>query len=326
MAKTRNKWMAPKRPLADSPAARYIGRLGPGSRRAMQQALVTIAGVLGGDGADPMRLRWEMLRRADTVAIRAELKARFAPATANKMLSALRGVLRNARDMGLLNERDYQTAASIEMIIPADNQPERQRPVGPVEVERLFAACTRDDRAGSRRDAAALVIFLSSGLRRAEAAMLDVADYDRRTGRLHIRGERPEYDRVVSLGKPARLAVKRWLEIRSDEPGPLLLPIGRGGLIQFRRMTDQAVYDILGRIARRAGLSNITSRNLRRAYVVSLIGSGRTLEEVQYLAGHASWVTTASYQQLADSQETEGYDVLNLPYHPSTVKRSEQMR
>jgi site-specific recombinase XerD len=242
------------------------------------------------------------------------LKDRFAPATANKMLSALRGVLRTARDMGLMSERDYQTAASLELIAPESKALEHQHPVGLSEVERLFAACTRDDRAGSRRDAAALAIFLSSGLRRAEAAMLNVADYDRRTGRLHIRGERPEYNRIVELGKSARKALDHWLDIRSDEPGPLLLPIGRGGLIQFRQVTDQAVYDILNRVARRAGLGAITSRDLRRAYVKSLIRTGRKLEEVQYLVGHASWVTTASYRQLAEADMREGYNVQNLPY------------
>ncbi len=51
---------------------------------------------------------------------------------------------------------------------------------------------------------ALLAVFLSSGLRRAEAAALEVADYDAASGRLHIRGERPEYDRLVDLPIPAR--------------------------------------------------------------------------------------------------------------------------
>jgi hypothetical protein len=43
-----------------------------------------------GEGANPVAFRWERFRRADTIKIRCELRERFAPATANKMLAALR--------------------------------------------------------------------------------------------------------------------------------------------------------------------------------------------------------------------------------------------
>jgi len=307
-------WTDPTRTLGQSPGAVYLGSLGAGSRRTMQQSLVSLAAIVAGDGADPVRLRWEKLRRADTVAIRTELRARFAPATANKMLSALRGVLRTARRMNLIAESDYQTAASLEQIAAAVPAPPRN--VGNKELAKLFDACVKRDNAAHRRDAALLAIFLSTGLRRTEAAMLDVADYDAGTGRLHIRGERPEYDRLVDLPVAARAAVRHWLALRSDEPGPLILPVDRGGLIRFRRLTDQAVYDILGRIAARAALPAITGRDLRRAYVISLIRSGKDLREVQYLTGHASWITTTSYEALSRETTTGVYDLDRLPYKP----------
>jgi integrase len=310
MAKQRGSdWLDADRILALSPAAAYLGSTGKGSHRTVQQSMSVLAGLVAGDGTDPMKFRWEALTRADTVLMRSTLKERYAPATANKMLSVLRGVLRTARDLGLMKEGQYQTSASLELIKAA--KPEAAAPVDDNAVTKLLNACLDEPGASGHRDAAMLVIFLCSGLRRAEAAALDVGDYDPKTGQLHIRGERPEYDRVVTLAKAPRRVLAAWLEVRTAEPGPLLTPVDRGGLIRFRRMTDQAVYDIFGRIALRAGLANVTLRDLRRAYVVSLIRSGKPVSEVQYLTGHASWVTTAAYRGLAEDETAPRYD-LNL--------------
>jgi integrase/recombinase XerD len=314
----------------------YLASIGEGSRRTIHQSLASLASMIvqsevetataakgspstrgrakaGGEGTDPITLRWEHLRRADTAKLRVELKDRYAPSTANKMLSALRRVLRTCRDMKLMTEADFQVAASLEWV-KASPQAQEGTPVTPAIVHQLFEACATDFTASGRRDAAMLAIFLSSGLRRAEAAQLDMRDYDPKTGRLHIRGERPEYDRLVTIGPPARQAMDDWLDIRSIEPGPLVLPVDRGGIIRFRRMTDQAVYDIFTRVATRAHVEGVTLRDLRRAYVISLIRGGRAMEEVQYMTGHASWFTTTTYQALADRQDQEGYDVEQLPY------------
>ncbi len=298
------KWVESGRSLARSPAATYLAKVGAGSRRTVQQSFTSLASMLAGEGADPHKVKWEQLTRADTVKLRTLLKEKFAPATANKMLSVLRGTLRAARDMRMMKEGEFQTAASLELI--KASAPAECVPVTNQIVASLFKACAAD--AAGRRDAAMLAIFLSSGLRRAEAAALDMGDYDPRSGRLHIRGERPEYDRMVTLPRPARKALADWIRIRTTEPGPLLLPIDRGGLMQFRRMTDQAIYDIFGRIADRAGVKNLTLRDVRRSYVISLIRSGKEPDEVQYLIGHASWFTTATYKELAENTAIRGIE------------------
>ncbi|HYE60714.1 MAG TPA: site-specific integrase [Phycisphaerales bacterium] len=313
-----NPWLDPERTMAGSPAAKYLSSLGKGSRRTVQESLARLAAMLTGiEKVDPFKVRWERLRREQTVKLRAELMEQLAPATANKVLSVLRGVLRTCRDMGLLGEGEFQTAASLERVKP--KPPAEAVPVSEAVLRVMFKACLDDRTASGRRDAALLALFASTGLRRAEAVALDVGDYDPRSGQLHIRGERPEYDRLAVLGKPARQAMADWLEVRSREPGPLLLPVDRGGLIRFRRMTDQAMYDIGGRIAARAGVPNVTLRDIRRAYVMSLIRAGKELAEVQYLAGHASWLTTASYQQLGAEKKHPTYNVANLPYQPRST-------
>jgi integrase len=306
-----SKWLDADRTLAKSPAAAYLASVGPGSRRTVQQALTKLAALVAAADADPVKIRWEAMRRPDTVRLRTELKGAYAPATANKILSVLRGVLRAARDLGAMKEADFQAAASLEQIKPSKPQP--ARPVTRERVATLFESCATEGNAAGSRDAAMLAIFLASGMRRAEAAALDAGDYDPAKGTLHIRGERPEYDRLVRLPTPARRVLAAWLTIRGTEPGPLLTPVDKSGLIKFRRMTDQAIYDIFGRIVERAGARDITLRDLRSAYVVGLIRSGKTVEEVQYLVGHASWFTTATYRTLAADAAAAYYDVDDLP-------------
>src|SRR5881628_2117573 len=84
---------------AASPAAVYVAGLAPGSRRAQSQALVRIAHLLG--IADPTRVPWHGLTPAHVDAIRARIADGSAPATTNRVLSALRGTLRAAWRAGM---------------------------------------------------------------------------------------------------------------------------------------------------------------------------------------------------------------------------------
>src|SRR6266540_7196116 len=88
------------RPADTHPVLVYLARLAPGSRRTMRQALDTIAGLLTGGQADALALDWSRLGYQHTAAVRSALAERFAPATANKMLAALRGVLREVWRLG----------------------------------------------------------------------------------------------------------------------------------------------------------------------------------------------------------------------------------
>src|SRR4051812_26102798 len=81
-------------PLSQNPAAVYLARLTSDlSKRTMRDALDKIAAL---DEQDAFSLNWAALRYPHTLAIRAHLAATYAPATANKLLSALRGVLKEA--------------------------------------------------------------------------------------------------------------------------------------------------------------------------------------------------------------------------------------
>ncbi len=94
----------------------YLARLAPGSRRTMRAALNYIAGLLMSGRDDSLALAWSALRYEHTQAIRAHLAERYAPATANKMLAALRGVLRECWRLGQIGAEDYHRAIDISSI------------------------------------------------------------------------------------------------------------------------------------------------------------------------------------------------------------------
>src|SRR6185503_6259990 len=100
--------------IAQHPAAIYLSQLSAGSRRTMAGALDTIARLLG--YPDALECPWAQLRYQHTAAIRAALADAYAPATANKMLGALKRTLQEAWRLGQISADDYRRAVDIKTI------------------------------------------------------------------------------------------------------------------------------------------------------------------------------------------------------------------
>ena len=199
------------------PVAVYLARLSPGSRRAMRQALEVIAGLLSSGKARPETLRWDTIRYQHTQAVRACLADRYAPATANKALSALRGVLGECFRLGLVSAEDHTRATDLPGV-KGQSAP-RGRALKTGELVALFGACDATTAQGAR-DAGLLAVLYGAGLRRAEVVALDVADFDLESGELRIRSGKGRKARTVWVTNGARDALKAWLEVRGDLEHP----------------------------------------------------------------------------------------------------------
>lgn len=103
-------------PAERHPAAVYLASLGSGSRRTMRQSLGVIANLVSGGRADVRTLKWEALRYQHCQAVRTALAERYAPGTTNKMLAALRGVLKEAWRLGLTSAENYHRAVDLKAI------------------------------------------------------------------------------------------------------------------------------------------------------------------------------------------------------------------
>ncbi|MEP0913301.1 hypothetical protein NDI45_20525 [Leptolyngbya sp. GB1-A1] len=82
----------------------------------MRQFLGAIARLLTQNQCDALTLDWADLRSLHTVAVRSVLAEIYAPATASRMLCALRRILKEAQRLGLMSAEDYARTTNIKLI------------------------------------------------------------------------------------------------------------------------------------------------------------------------------------------------------------------
>jgi integrase len=155
-----------------------------------------------------------------------------------------------------------------------------------------------------------------AGLRRSEVVNLDVSDFDPRTGGLTIRRGKGMKDRMTYLPSGATAAVLDWLELRGDEPGPLLYPVDKAGRITHRCLTDQAVMFVLQTLAKLAGVAAFSPHDFRRTFITQLLDTGADVITVSRLAGHADPATTAKYDMRGEEVKRQAVAKLKVPYRP----------
>ena len=299
-------------PSIVSPAAVYVARLAPGSRRTMVAALNVVAQLVGGPDARAWTLAWAQLRYEHTQLVRTYLAERYAPAMANKALAALRGTLREAWRLGAMTAEEFQRAADL-AVVRGETLP-KGRALTSGELRALFEACVSTAGQAGMRDAAMLALAYGGGLRRAEIVALDLDDCDIATGAIRVRAGKGRKDRNIFATNGALEALKAWLDVRGTADGPLLLPINKAGRIVFRRLTDQSVRLILARRAKQAGVQPFTPHDCRRTFVGDLLDAGADISVVQAMAGHSSPNTTARYDRRGDRTKKRAAELLHVPF------------
>ncbi|MCH8883930.1 MAG: tyrosine-type recombinase/integrase, partial [SAR324 cluster bacterium] len=294
-----------------NPAVVYLASLGPGSRRAMRQALGVISELLTGTKAEPLQVPWWNVQYQHSQAIRSLLMENYSPASTNKMLAALRGVLRESWRLGFMDAETFHRAIDIKTV--KGNAIPKGRSVGSGEINALVEVCFADPPPAGVRDAAILALLYAAGLRRSEVVVLDLADYDSETGSLKILASKGNKARTVYLGNGAKAAMTGWINIRGDKAGPLLHRIRKGGKIIPERLTDQAIWVILEKRFKQAKVKPFTPHDLRRTFAGEMLDAGVDLVTVQKLMGHASPVTTSRYDRRNEKTKMEAATKIHFP-------------
>jgi integrase len=302
-------------PLDRNPAAVYLSRLaaGPG-RDTQRRALDTIAGILTAGRLNFLSCPWAQVQYQHAAAIRAALATRYAPATANRMLAALRGVLQEAWHLGLIDAETYYRAAAVPTVRGASLPAGRNLASG--EISALLEVCAADPSPAGLRDAAAIGVLYGGGLRRAELAGLDLFDWDAPAGALVIRAGKGHKDRRVYLPTGAAAALQDWRGVRGAAAGPLFCAVNKAGhLVGDRRLGPHGIYTMLRRRGRQAGVQHFSPHDLRRTFVGDLLDRGADIVTVAKMAGHANVATTARYDRRGDDVKRRAADLLHVPYH-----------
>jgi site-specific recombinase XerD len=283
----------------------------------MGEALNAIAAMLTHGTGDALTLDWAALRYQHTAAVRSVLMEKYSPATANKMLCALRRTLKEARRLGLMDAQDYDRAVDLESV--RGTRLLRGRALSREEIAALMLSCTNDPTAVGVRDAAMLAILMV-GLRRSEVVNLNLKDFNRPSRALTIRAAKGRKDRINYLPQAAVRAVEDWLVIRGKAPGPLLYPLDKAKRIIPRRMSEQGVMRALQRRGEKAGIAPFSPHDLRRTFISDLLDAGADLVTVSELAGHASPSTTSRYDRRGEAAKRQAIDLLHFPYSKDSTQ------
>ena len=310
--------LAVPRPASQHPVTVYLSSLADASKRPQRHALDTAAAILtGGRVEDALAVEWSALRYQHVNALRARLSddvqaERLAPATANRVLSAVRRVLLEAWRLGQMTQEDYARAVDVEPVqgerLPAG------RDVNEGERRALLTTCAKDTTPAGRRDAALLGVLYAGGLRRAEVAALDLGDYDAHEGALHVRRGKGNKERLLPLEGGAVAYLADWLRARGDWPGPLFTPVTRGGGILRRPLSAAAIYAVLERRAHEAGILTLTPHDCRRSFASDLLDVGVDVSITGRLMGHSKPETTIRYDRRPEAAKQAAVRRLHVPY------------
>jgi len=186
-------------------------------------------------------------------------------------------------------------------------------------LERPAAALSQDPR--QLRDQAMFEVLYSSGLRLAELVSLDwrYVQHDAYVSHSWLQLDAADATvqgkggktRTVPLGKPAVLALRRWLNVRAqwlrdnDPDAQAALFLGTRG----KRITPRVVRQQLQRFAQQVGLPvNVHPHMLRHSFASHLLQSAQDLRAVQELLGHANISSTQIYTRLDFQHLAKVYD------------------
>ena len=302
-------------PLSQNPAVVYIMALSAGSQRTMRMSLTTIAQLLG--YPDLETCPWHELRAQHTSVLRGLLQERYAVATVNKMLSALRGVLHRAWEMDLITTDVYQRAVNFKNVEGSAAPVAAGRSLTQRELNRLMEVCLEDDGTGGQRDAAIIAVAYATGARRAELVGLDLADVTREEGTLKvvIRGKGKK-TRTTYMRAPLSDALLDWMQLRGAEPGPLFLRLQHGGrpMSETRRLSTQAIYEMLLARGTQAGIERFSPHDLRRTCISNHLDAGTDITTVAGIVGHSNVQTTARYDRRAERAKRDAAGNVHIAY------------
>jgi integrase len=257
-----------------------------------------------------------LVRYQHSQAIRAKLRELYpSAATANRHLYALKGVLKEAWRLGYMSAEDYQRAVDIKRI---DGEKaasaERGRALRGGELAALIGVCS-DDTARGARDAAIIAVAYGAGLRRAEIAGLDLADYDGDKCQIVIRAGKGNKERVIPMNEGVCAAINDWLELRGPWAGPIFTKVYKGGHVSTEGLTAQTIYDMMAERADQAGVKHFSPHDMRRSFAGDLLDAGADLVTVQKLMGHSDPRTTSGYDRRDGKNKRAAIDKLHVPYY-----------
>jgi len=169
------------------------------------------------------------------------------------------------------------------------------------EVGQLYEACQNE------QERALLSLLYGCGLRRAEAAKLNLRDVDLGSGWLFIRSGKGKKRRVVPMSSFVVEDLKRYrydlrplqigLWTRADDHKAFMLNT------KGSRLRKQGYWKRFKKILKRSGIEKqVSLHHLRHSIATHLLAEGMTVEQVRDFLGHEYLESTQIYTRITTEQ------------------------
>ncbi|MDG2094930.1 MAG: tyrosine recombinase [Phycisphaerales bacterium] len=176
--------------------------------------------------------------------------------------------------------------------------------MSPKQMRLLLEAASPDSGRLWLRDRAMLELMYAAGLRASEVGAVRFHEYKETLGVVLVHGK-GNRERLVPVGVPAREAIRQYVEdlypeltrFEDGRDDRRLLLSNTG-----RPLERVAVWQIVRRLAKKAGMDNVHPHMLRHSFATHLLAGGADLRVVQELLGHADIATTQIYTHVDRSR------------------------
>ncbi len=234
----------------------------------------------------------------------------LAPSSINQHLSAIRKLAAEAADNGYL---DATTAAGIGRIKGEKQAGTRAGNWLTREQAQTLLNAPDSGTLKGLRDRALLAVMVGAGLRRSEAAALELEHIQQRDARWVIVDLVGKGNRVRSVPIPSwtKQTLDEWAAAAHIEHGRVFRSIHKGNYITGESMTAQAVRDVVKTYGDALGF-DIAAHDLRRTFAKLAHKGGSGLDQIQLSLGHATIKTTERYLGVQQNLHDAPCDHLGL--------------
>lgn len=265
-----------------NPALIYLAELARKGRLAVRGSLDAVAQRLG--YADARAAPWHEMKAEHVAALRSWLSETFEPATANRTLSALKGTLRVAWQLGQIGGGTFARILSVKSLRGSSGP--LGRSLSKDEVHALVQTCV-DGTSKGQRDLAVIALGYCGGLRRSEISSLN-ADDVKSAGEAYVfrvRGKGGQ-ERLVAINNGAAEAIRDYLAGRVETPGALFRAASTwAGHGAQGRLTADGIFRLFKDRAREAGITDISPHDLRRTFVADTLSASPDVLTISALSG-----------------------------------------
>jgi len=214
--------------------------------------------------------------------------------TINQHLAAVRRLAHEAADAGLLSP---DLAAGINRVKGVKQLGQRSGNWLTQDQSADVLKRSRGESLRAKRDYAMLAMLFGCGLRRSELAGLEMDDIQTRQGHWAIVDliGKGGHVRTVPIPHWAKQALDEWTSAAGVTKARVFRAVARGGKVWGSGISENVVWYVVRSCCQRAGLEHIAPHDLRRTCAKLCHTNGGELEQIQFLLGHASVLTTERY-------------------------------